>query len=130
VKNEARAPLKNTSFRRTHAPTRQLFNFFLEAIIAQGHPLIRGLADGFHYFRVQLTAEQFTISRGAFFYSIEGSLFISYTKKMGLLRHKPNAQDLVYMAKEFESGMFTPVVEKCFPLSKIVDVYNIMVKGM
>lgn len=45
-------------------------------------------------------------------------------RKMGLLLHKPNAQDLEFMKTLFEAGTVTPVVDKCFPLSKVVEAFK------
>jgi NADPH:quinone reductase-like Zn-dependent oxidoreductase len=42
-------------------------------------------------------------------------------KKMGLLWHKPNANDLDYIKTLLEDGKITPVIDKRFPLSKVAE---------
>ncbi len=41
------------------------------------------------------------------------------TQKMGLLLHKPNAEDLEIVKTLFESGKVIPVIDKCYPLSDV-----------
>jgi len=40
------------------------------------------------------------------------------SKKMGILMHKPDVNDLDFMTTLFESGKVVPVIDKRFPLSK------------
>ena len=39
--------------------------------------------------------------------------------KMGLLMHKPNPGDLVFMTELFEAGKVEPVIDRCYPLSEV-----------
>ena len=50
-------------------------------------------------------------------------------KKMSLLLHKPNAKDLDYLNTLLESGKFTPVVDKCFPLSEVAEAIRYFGEG-
>lgn len=43
------------------------------------------------------------------------------SKKMGLLLHKPTANDLDYMKTLFEAGKVVPIIDKCFPLSEVAE---------
>jgi len=40
-------------------------------------------------------------------------------KKMGILAHKPKAQDLNFMTAMVERGEVTPVIDRCYPLSEV-----------
>ncbi|WP_422079662.1 NAD(P)-dependent alcohol dehydrogenase [Ulvibacterium sp.] len=51
-------------------------------------------------------------------------------KKMGILVHKPNRQDLKVLQELLESGKLKPVVDKCFPLDKTTDAFEYYGKGL
>lgn len=51
-----------------------------------------------------------------------------YGKKMGLLLHKPNANDLD-METLFESGKVTPVIDKHYPLSETAEAMRYFGEG-
>ena len=48
-------------------------------------------------------------------------ILIASSKKMGLLMHKPNANDLDFMKTLFETGKVKPVIAKRYPLSKAAE---------
>jgi len=50
-------------------------------------------------------------------------------KKMGLLMHKPNANDLNYMKTLFDAGTVFPVIDKCFPLSETAEAFRYYGEG-
>jgi NADPH:quinone reductase-like Zn-dependent oxidoreductase len=45
-------------------------------------------------------------------------------RKMGLLMHKPNKKDLQYLTELFEAGRLTPVIDKSFRLSEVVEAFH------
>ncbi|MDH4184021.1 MAG: NAD(P)-dependent alcohol dehydrogenase [Nitrospinota bacterium] len=45
-------------------------------------------------------------------------------KKLGLLIHKPDREDLAHMNGLFEAGKMTPVIDSVFPLERIVDAFR------
>jgi len=51
------------------------------------------------------------------------------SKKMGLLLHKPNANDLDIMKLLFEEGTVTPVIDKCYPLSEVAEALRYYEEG-
>ena len=46
------------------------------------------------------------------------------SKKMGLLMHKPNKQDLSILTELFKSGKVKPVIDKCYPLSDTAEAFR------
>jgi NADPH:quinone reductase-like Zn-dependent oxidoreductase len=44
---------------------------------------------------------------------------LTTNKKMGILVHKPKAQDLAFMNGMVERGEVTPVIDRCYPLSEV-----------
>lgn len=50
-------------------------------------------------------------------------------KKMGLLMHKPDANDLDYMKALFEAGIVTPVIDKRYPLSETAEAMRYFGEG-
>ena len=42
-------------------------------------------------------------------------------KKMGLLMHKPDANDLEFMKALFAAGKVVPVIDRCYPLSEAAE---------
>ncbi len=53
------------------------------------------------------------------------SLFIGKSgRKMGLMMHKPNKKDLQYLAELCGAGKVVPVIDKSFPLIKIVEAFK------
>ena len=51
------------------------------------------------------------------------------SKKMGLLMHKPNKQDLNFLIELFKSGQVKPVIDKCYPLSETADAFRYFATG-
>jgi NADPH:quinone reductase-like Zn-dependent oxidoreductase len=45
-------------------------------------------------------------------------------KKMGLLMHKPNKEDLNTLAKLFVEGKVTPVVDKCYIVEEVIEAFK------
>jgi NADPH:quinone reductase-like Zn-dependent oxidoreductase len=45
-------------------------------------------------------------------------------RKMGLLMHKPNKKDLQYLTELYEAGKLTPVIDKSFRLSEVVEAFH------
>ena len=50
-------------------------------------------------------------------------------KKMGLLLHKPDTDDLDFIKTLFKSGKVTPVIDKCYPLSETADAMRYFGEG-
>jgi NADPH:quinone reductase-like Zn-dependent oxidoreductase len=50
-------------------------------------------------------------------------------KKMGLLMHKPDANDLDFMKTLFAAGKVAPVIDKCFPLSETAEAFRYFAEG-
>ena len=48
----------------------------------------------------------------------------SGNKKIGILLHKPDTNDLNEMNTLFESGKVIPVIDKVFPLDECIDAFN------
>lgn len=42
-------------------------------------------------------------------------------KRMGLLVHRPRAQDLVLLSRFLESGLVTPVIDRLYPLNEVSE---------
>jgi NADPH:quinone reductase-like Zn-dependent oxidoreductase len=57
--------------------------------------------------------------------------FISMTggKKMGILLHKPNSNDLIVMNELFEAGKAVPVIDRHYPLSEVPDALRYLAEG-
>ncbi len=51
-------------------------------------------------------------------------------KKMGILVHKPNRQDLKVLRELLESEKLKPIVDKCFPLDKTPDAFTYYGKNL
>lgn len=51
-------------------------------------------------------------------------------KKMGILIHKPNREDLKVLQELLESGKLKPVVDQCFPLDKTRDAFTYFGKNL
>jgi len=45
-------------------------------------------------------------------------------KKMGLLLHKPNKEDLRYLTELYEAGKIAPVIDKCYALSELAQAFR------
>jgi len=59
-----------------------------------------------------------------------GAWFSIFTsKKMGLLLHKPKVSDLDYIKNLFEKDKITPVIDKCYPLSKVAEAMRYYGEG-
>jgi len=43
------------------------------------------------------------------------------SKKISILMHKPNPNDLVYMNELFEAGIVEPIIDKIYPLSEVPE---------
>ena len=51
------------------------------------------------------------------------------SKKTKILLHKPNVDDLYYMAKLYDAKKIKPIIDKCFPLSKGVEAMKYYADG-
>lgn len=51
------------------------------------------------------------------------------SKKIGLLFHKPNKQDLDMLRELFESGKVVPIVDRRYPLSEVADAIRYYGEG-
>jgi NADPH:quinone reductase-like Zn-dependent oxidoreductase len=51
------------------------------------------------------------------------------SKKMGVLIHKPNRNDLNYMNNLFEAGKVKPMIDRSYPLSEVPDALRYFGKG-
>ncbi|WP_425237497.1 NAD(P)-dependent alcohol dehydrogenase [Ulvibacterium sp.] len=54
----------------------------------------------------------------------------SFSKKMGILMHKPNQQDLKVLRELLESEKLKPIVDQCFPLAKTRDAFTYYGKNL
>jgi NADPH:quinone reductase-like Zn-dependent oxidoreductase len=45
-------------------------------------------------------------------------------RKMGLLMHKPNKNDLQYLTGLFETGKIAPVIDKRFRLNEVAEAFR------
>ena len=52
------------------------------------------------------------------------------SKKMGLLMHKPNKEDLTYLAELYEAGKIKPVIDKSYSLSEISEAFRYYEKDL
>jgi NADPH:quinone reductase-like Zn-dependent oxidoreductase len=50
-------------------------------------------------------------------------------RKTGILLHKPNSNDLVCINELFEAGRVVPLVDRCYPLSKVPDAFRYFAEG-
>lgn len=50
-------------------------------------------------------------------------------KKLGILQHRPNADDLVAMIEHFESGKAVPIIDRCYPLSETSEAIKYFSEG-
>lgn len=57
-------------------------------------------------------------------------ILITSNKKMSLLLHKPNANDLDVIKTFFEAGKTIPVIDKCYPLNEVVDAFRYFGEGL
>jgi NADPH:quinone reductase-like Zn-dependent oxidoreductase len=57
--------------------------------------------------------------------------FISVTssKKMGLLLHKPDANDLAILKGLVEEGKVTPIIDKCYSLNDVAEAFKYYGEG-
>ncbi|MCK4964695.1 MAG: zinc-binding dehydrogenase, partial [Dehalococcoidia bacterium] len=47
------------------------------------------------------------------------------SRKIGLVMGKPNKkEDLVFMKELFEAGNVKPVIDRCYPLSKVPEAFR------
>jgi NADPH:quinone reductase-like Zn-dependent oxidoreductase len=51
-------------------------------------------------------------------------------KKMGILMHKPNKDDLVFLTELFESGKVKPVIDKVYQLGDTAEAFSYFGKGL
>ncbi len=51
------------------------------------------------------------------------------SKKLGLLMHKPDANDLDIMKTLFTAGKTEPVIDKCYPLSEVAEAIRYYEEG-
>jgi len=51
------------------------------------------------------------------------------SKKMGLLMHKPDKEDLNYMSDLFEAGKVVPVIDRRYPLSEVANALRYFGEG-
>ena len=50
--------------------------------------------------------------------------FLNRTKKLTILFHKPNPEDLMLLNDHYENGTAKPVVDKTFPLERTADAFR------
>lgn len=55
--------------------------------------------------------------------------WIANPKKMGLLIHKPNKNDLEYLSKLYESGKIKPVIDRIYPLTGVREAMQYYGEG-
>ena len=57
--------------------------------------------------------------------------FISITggKKMGILLHKPNSNDLIFLNELFEAGSVVPVIDRRYPLREVPEAFRYFGEG-
>ena len=51
------------------------------------------------------------------------------SQKMGNLLAKPNKEDLAFVKKLLESGKAKPIIDRCFPLSRVADALRYLEEG-
>jgi len=56
-------------------------------------------------------------------------ILMTSRKKMGLLLHKPNVNDLDYMKTLFEAGTVFPIIDKCYSLSEVAEAMRYFGEG-
>jgi NADPH:quinone reductase-like Zn-dependent oxidoreductase len=54
---------------------------------------------------------------------------ITGSKKLSLLMHKPDANDLDTMKTFFTAGKTEPVIDKCYPLSEVAKAFRYYEEG-
>lgn len=52
------------------------------------------------------------------------------SKKMGLLMHKQNKEDINYMLSLYDARKVVPVIDKCYPLSQSVTAFQYFGEGL
>jgi len=53
---------------------------------------------------------------------------MTWSKKMGLLVHKPN-KDLAFMKELFEAGKVVPVIDRRYPLTEVPEALRYFGEG-
>lgn len=51
------------------------------------------------------------------------------SNKMGSMLAKPNQKDLLYLKELVEVGKVVPVIDRCYPLSKVADAFRYLEEG-
>ena len=57
------------------------------------------------------------------------SISMTGSKKMGILMHKPNKKDLVFMKELFEAGKVVPVIDRRYTLSGVAEALRYFGEG-
>ncbi|WP_235015834.1 NAD(P)-dependent alcohol dehydrogenase [Aquimarina sp. AU58] len=52
------------------------------------------------------------------------------TKKMGLLMHKQNKEDIGHMLKLRDAGKVVPIIDRCYPLSEAIEAFQYFGEGL
>ena len=50
-------------------------------------------------------------------------------KKMGLLMHRPNPEDLQYLSSLYEAGELVPIIDRCFTLNEVPEAMKYFGEG-
>lgn len=56
-------------------------------------------------------------------------LSLGGSQKLTYLYHRPNQQDLVFMKELIEAGKVAPVIDRCYPLSKVAEALRYYGEG-
>jgi NADPH:quinone reductase-like Zn-dependent oxidoreductase len=95
-------------------------------------------ANGYHpisdYRRALNPEGIYVATGGSMAQSLQATMmgpFISMTgsKTMGGMMVKPNQKDLVFMKELLEAGKVVPVIDRCYPLSEIVEAFHYIGEG-
>jgi NADPH:quinone reductase-like Zn-dependent oxidoreductase len=116
-----------------------VIDYTKEDFTQNGHcyDLILG-ANGYHslaeYKRVLNPNGSYVMTGGSNAQMFQALLFGAWmsrngNKKMGTLEAKPNQKDLAFVKELFEAGKVKPVIDRCYPLSKIREAIRYLEAG-